>query len=113
MTVSSSHYTVVNGNDVKLDCSIIGMPDITKVTWRKQNETEAHQIDMTNILKYNGSTLSEPSLTIYKVSFKDDGVYYCQAGNSYANRTSQGVTLTVTGGNYCLYLRIRVGFIVY
>lgn len=109
MTVSSSHYTIVYGNDVKLDCSIIGMPDITKVTWSMQNETEANQINMTNILKYNGSTLSSPSLTIYKVTFEDDGVYYCQAGNSYANRTSQAVRLTVTSGNCYLYLRIWLG----
>ncbi|XP_052087871.1 uncharacterized protein LOC127724909 [Mytilus californianus] len=61
-----------------------------------QKETEAHQIDVTNILKYNGATLSVPSLTIFNVTIEDDGIYFCEAGNSYEIRTSQEVALTVT-----------------
>ncbi|XP_052087167.1 mucin-3A-like [Mytilus californianus] len=96
LTVSSTNYKIVYGDDVELECNITGRPDITKVTWSMQKETEEHQIDMTNILKYNGSTLSEPSLMIYNVTFEDDGIYFCEAGNSYENKTSLEVKLTVT-----------------
>ncbi|CAC5368561.1 HMCN [Mytilus coruscus] len=79
LTVSSTYYTVVYGNDVELKCNITGRPDITKVTWSMQKGTGEHQINMANILKYNGSTLSEPSLTIYNLIFEDDGIYFCGA----------------------------------
>jgi hypothetical protein len=53
-----------------------------------------------NINKYSGSTVGNPSLTIFNTVSDDIGVYRCLANNVVGTGQSQDTTLTVDGGEW-------------
>jgi len=54
-------------------------------------------VDMNNTNKYGGSSVSQPSLTIFSLIFDDAAKYFCHGNNDYDERTSLAVSLTVFG----------------
>lgn len=60
-------------------------------------------IDITNTLKYQGSIILNPALTILDTHFEDQGNYYCYGENDVDCKNSSFTVLTVFGGKCNLY----------
>ncbi|CAC5400551.1 HMCN [Mytilus coruscus] len=63
LTVSSTYFTVVYGNDVELKCNITGRPDITKVTWNPTLTTTTAQTPGTTSTSTTSTIIQNPETT--------------------------------------------------
>ena len=71
----------------------------TVVFWQRIVNGQPTSINF-NSNKYSGSTVSNPSLTIFSTVSEDIGVYRCLATNVVGTGQSQDTTLTVDGGKW-------------
>ncbi|VDH91359.1 Hypothetical predicted protein, partial [Mytilus galloprovincialis] len=96
VTVGQSQYTANYGQTVTMICTIQANPMVTSVYWRKFVNGNATSINMNN-LRYTGSTLGSPSLTIAALGISDKGHYECSAQNSVGTGRSGQTYLDVIG----------------
>ncbi|XP_071150591.1 hemicentin-1-like [Mytilus edulis] len=82
---------------MQLECNIESTPNHTNVYWQKQANGTVINITSSSPGFY-GSTISLPSLTIFRVSTDDAGQYTCFAVNLVGTGKSQPTTLKVIGG---------------
>ncbi|KAK7459750.1 hypothetical protein BaRGS_00038933 [Batillaria attramentaria] len=92
VTVGATSYTMTSGESLTIPCSFDANPGATVVTWTKNSQ----RIDVLNSVgKYGGSTVLNPSLTIFGLSSTDAGLYVCGVENSAGPGYSSDVTLVV------------------
>ncbi|XP_021345496.1 hemicentin-1-like, partial [Mizuhopecten yessoensis] len=96
-TVAQTAYTIITGASVTLQCSVFGTPAVTGVTWTRTFTNGASNTISINSQKYAGSTVNNPSLTIFNTDSNDQGTYVCTATNTLGSGQSQTVSLSVTG----------------
>ncbi|XP_063440667.1 hemicentin-1-like isoform X5 [Mytilus trossulus] len=96
VTVTTSAYMVNVDSSITLECQVTADPTHSSVYWQKVigNNTETLTI---NGGKYNGSSVSNPNLTISNTQFSDAGSYYCYARNMLGVGSSTQIILAVTG----------------
>ncbi|VDH97621.1 Hypothetical predicted protein [Mytilus galloprovincialis] len=96
VTVTTSAYIVDVNSSITLDCQVTANPTHTSVFWQKVTGGNTETIYIHGG-KYNGSSISNPSLNISDVEFSDAGTYYCYARNSVGTGSSTQVVLAVSG----------------
>ncbi|CAC5386736.1 unnamed protein product [Mytilus coruscus] len=105
VTIPQSSYSVFIGNSVTLICNVTSDFEILNIYWERtveyNNESSVLTIDslmLSNLsTKYSGSKNNTPSLTIFDVEKKDEGIYTCFASNEYEVGNSSDINLTVNG----------------
>lgn len=97
MTVSQPNYNVVIGNTVTLECTVSANPFQTSVSWQKIQNGVTSNVNTGLVVKYSGSTVNNPSLTITNTDTTDSANYVCTATNSVGTGTSSQTSLSVTG----------------
>lgn len=100
VSVPTTHSFTL-GTTATLQCSVTASPLHTRVYWAKLNaQNQPVNIDMgtNNNNKYQGSTVSNPSLTILNTVAADSGRYVCYAVNIVGTGQSGTTTLDITGG---------------
>ncbi|OWF56211.1 Titin [Mizuhopecten yessoensis] len=80
VTVQQTQYSIVTGNDVTIQCTVTADPAHNNVFWERTIGGNTNQITIDN-LKYSGSQLNSPSLTILSATSADSGLYVCKASN--------------------------------
>ena len=98
--LSKTTDDVIYGSSITLSCTIVSqIPAATNVYWQVTNNGQTTQIVVASSGgKYSGSTLTNPSLTIYNAVFSDGGLYRCFAQNLVGTGQSSELTLTIAGG---------------
>ncbi|XP_033751333.1 hemicentin-1-like isoform X17 [Pecten maximus] len=96
-TVSQTAYTIITGASVTLQCTVFGTPSVTGVTWTRTYSNGVSTTIGVNGQKYAGSSVNNPSLTIFNADSSDQGTYVCTATNSLGSGQSPSVSLSVTG----------------
>ncbi|CAG2194107.1 unnamed protein product [Mytilus edulis] len=79
-----------SGQAITIQCSYISNPKASHVKWSKGNQGIT-----VDDYKYNGGSLSNPSLTIINLAASDQGSYRCSVVNSVGQGDSSYVTLSV------------------
>ncbi|VDI76862.1 hemicentin [Mytilus galloprovincialis] len=97
VTVSQPNYNVVIGNTVTLECTVSANPFQTSVSWQKIQNGVTSNVNTGLVVKYSGSTVNNPSLTITNTDTTDSANYVCTATNSVGTGTSSQTSLSVTG----------------
>ena len=100
VTVGQNQYSGSFGQTVTMVCTVQANPTETSVYWRKLVNGQMITIDMNNV-RYTGSTVGSPSLTISALELSDEGYYQCYAQNSVGTGQSQQTSLRVL----CKYLQ--------
>lgn len=102
VTLTSTQFPVIVGNDIVLGCNVISNPTHTEVYWVFTNNAgQATTItSSTNTVKYGGVTIQSPSLVLRNADFSDIGKYICYAKNSIGTGNSEEATLEVAGRKY-------------
>ena len=95
--VSLTSYDVIVTDNVTLLCNITATPEVIRVMWTRNTTNEAFPIIVDGV-KYDGSTVDKPSLTILKVTNDNEGWYTCLAENVIGKTTSAHIFLNVSGG---------------
>ena len=94
--LSQSVYSVNNGGQVTLGCTVTSTSQVTSVFWQRNvNGFVTTITSNTNTNKYSGSTVNNPSLTIFNSASSDAGTYTCFASNGFGTGTSTSTSLTV------------------
>ncbi|XP_060068235.1 hemicentin-1-like [Ylistrum balloti] len=96
-TVAQTSYSIVTGASITLQCSVFGTPAVTSVSWTRTYTNGVSSTISVAGQKYSGSTVSNPSLTIFNADSNDQASYICTATNSLGSGQSQAVSLSVTG----------------
>ncbi|XP_052103233.1 hemicentin-1-like [Mytilus californianus] len=96
VTVAQNQYSANYGQTVTMVCTVQANPTETSVYWRKLVNGQMTSIDMNNV-RYTGSTVGSPSLTISALELSDEGYYQCYAQNSVGTGSSQQTFLDVIG----------------
>ena len=77
---------------------MVADPLHTSVTWKKIVGGSSNDIFVANSGgKYEGSSVSSPSLVINNAAFSDQGTYVCHATNSVGTGQSTQVVVAVAG----------------
>ncbi|XP_071159627.1 hemicentin-1-like isoform X20 [Mytilus edulis] len=97
VTVLQPNYNVVIGNTVTLECTVSANPFQTSVSWQKIQNGVTSNVNTGLVVKYSGSTVNNPSLTITNTDTTDSANYVCTATNSVGTGTSSQTSLSVTG----------------
>lgn len=98
VNILSPSYSILYGNRITIECTINSNPPHTIVVWQKIVNGVPNILNLGNSAKYSGGTINTPSLTILNTVTEDSGTYRCTATNVVGTGSSQGTTLTVTGG---------------
>ena len=86
MISSTNIVEGTTGKTIRLECSHVSNPKPISSFWKK-NGAEIAMHDKNSVAsKYNGSTISEPSLTIFNTDLSDSGIYEC----GFVNRIGIG-----------------------
>ncbi|XP_069133962.1 serine-rich adhesin for platelets-like isoform X35 [Argopecten irradians] len=96
VTIAQNAYSVTTGQSITLVCTVSATPTHTNVFWQRIDNGVASTLNIDGV-KYSGSTVNGPSLTINSASSNDATVYTCSATNAVGTGTSGQTTLTVTG----------------
>ncbi|VDI64014.1 hemicentin [Mytilus galloprovincialis] len=99
VTIPSSTYSVLLGNQISITCTVSGSPSATNVYWMKQqtNGGSFSNVDIAGNNRYSGGTLSSPTLVINSAQFSDEGNYRCHGVNAAGDANSIVTNLDVTG----------------
>ncbi|CAG2238632.1 unnamed protein product [Mytilus edulis] len=89
---SSDTIKVSTGDTVQLKCVHESYPDPSAVFWKRDGE----RLNV-SVSKYNGSTINEPSLTIYNTELLDAGTYVCVVVNEIGTGYSSEIQLKIKG----------------
>lgn len=89
---------VVEGTNVTIQCYVSPSSEVINITWDRNNST----LDIQGNDRYDGGTISSPSLEIYFVQENDDGNYTCKAVNPVGIGKSLPIRLQVLPGKYYL-----------
>lgn len=81
-----------------LECIIVSTTNLTDVYWQHLYNGTIRNITSSSPNVLYGSTITEPTLTIRRVTTEDSGEYICVAVNSVGTGKSQPTILTVLGG---------------
>lgn len=104
VTIPSSSFTAVYGNDITIPCQITGAnPGVTAVTWYKVNNQQVSTINIGDPASYSGGTVATPALTIRNVNNADGGFYRCTATNQVGTGQSSDAQLLIQGGRMFCY----------
>lgn len=99
--VIGSGSAVVYGGSVTITCSISSNPIAQTMYWQKTVGGVSTTLDIASNPRFQGGTLTNPSLTITSVTLDDRGEYRCFATNIVGTGQSGAAVLDVTGGK-CL-----------
>ena len=95
-----SYSALIGSNSVTITCFVSGTPSASSVSWTKTQNGVQTTLDITNSNgKYQGGTVSTPSLTIRNIVQNDEANYVCSATNLVGTASSQTAFLDVTGGD--------------
>ncbi|CAG2253540.1 HMCN [Mytilus edulis] len=89
VTVLQPSYSITVGDSVTLECTVTSVLPVTSVQWQRNVGGL--------VVKYSGSTVNNPSLTITNTDTTDSANYVCTATNSVGTGTSSQTSLSVTG----------------
>ncbi|XP_071150580.1 hemicentin-1-like [Mytilus edulis] len=89
-------YNLDYGNDLTLECVIISTPYHFNVYWQKLSNGTITNIT-SDIPGVHGATMTQPSLTIFRVTLEASGQYTCFAVNIAGTGKSEPTTVTVIG----------------
>lgn len=98
--VIGSGSAVVYGGQVTISCSISSNPSAQSMSWQKTLGGVTTTLDIGINPRYQGGTLSDPSLTISNVNLDDKGDYRCLATNIVGTGQSGPAVIDVTGGKH-------------
>ena len=99
VNVQQEKYSVHQGDSLKVICSWSGVPSATSVLWKKYVAGSPTDIIVANSNgKYDGASISSPSLIINSAYQDDEATYLCTATNAEGTSNSQPVKVEVTGG---------------
>lgn len=98
--VIGSGSAVVYGGQVTISCSISSNPSAQSMSWQKTLGGVTTTLDIGINPRYQGGTLSNPSLTISNVNLDDKGDYRCLATNIVGTGQSGPAVIDVTGGKH-------------
>lgn len=73
--VESFLYSANISQDSVLHCDLLYGSSLSSVYWQHNGLNLTYSSN-----KYNGSTIDSPSLSIYNVTYDDDGEYTCNVG---------------------------------
>ena len=100
VVIPQRQYNVDYGRSVTLTCTVTANPIHTVVYWNKIFGGVATRINVENSNnKYNGSTVTGPSLTINNLVLTDEASYICFATNGVGTGQSAPTSVNVAGGN--------------
>ncbi|XP_060079143.1 hemicentin-1-like [Ylistrum balloti] len=97
VVVAVPNYSVLTGSSVTLVCTVTATPSHSSVQWIRVVNGANQAVNIGNSGKYEGSSVSVPSLTINGAQSSDQGQYVCTATNSVGTGQSSVTTLSVTG----------------
>jgi hypothetical protein len=97
MTISSTTtiFTGVIDDSIKIPCSYIANPNATDVKWKKIVENNPNTVLTIDGYKYTGGMLHQSDLYIYALDATDNGFYQCLATNQVGTGESNIVQLIV------------------
>lgn len=101
--VIGSGSAVVYGGNITIACSISSNPSAQSVSWQKTVNGATTTLNINGNQRYQGGTLSNPSLTIYNVNLADKGEYRCVATNIVGSGQSGPAIVDVTGSKTFLH----------
>jgi hypothetical protein len=85
------------GKTIRLECSHVSNPEPIRSFWKKNGvDITMHEINSV-ANKYNGSTLSEPSLTIFNTDLSDSGIYECGFENAIGIGYGSSIQVVIRG----------------
>ncbi|XP_069133871.1 basement membrane-specific heparan sulfate proteoglycan core protein-like [Argopecten irradians] len=96
VSVPISAFSVDRGGQVVLPCNVVADPSATSVYWTSTVSDATNQITAA-APKYEGSSPTNPSLTIKNLVDQDQGSYRCHATNSVGTGQSELTNLVVFG----------------
>ncbi|XP_052062340.1 hemicentin-1-like [Mytilus californianus] len=96
VTIPRNSYDVILGENVTIGCEISSHPPSTKVSWQRKVTGEFTPIIIDRV-RFSGSSVANPSLTISFVTFEDDGEYICVVDNFVGEGESNSSILLVIG----------------
>ncbi|XP_063442513.1 hemicentin-1-like [Mytilus trossulus] len=96
ITIPQNSYDVILGENVTIACEISSHPPPTKVSWQYKVAGDFTPITIDDV-RFSGSSVANPSLTISFVTFEDDGVYICVVDNFVGEGKSNLTILSVIG----------------
>ncbi|XP_052695105.1 hemicentin-1-like isoform X2 [Crassostrea angulata] len=100
INVDRSTYSVYTGDDVIFSVSIFSMPDAMNITWMFSTINSYSYyyyaaLDLTSDVRYDGGTVSSPSLVIRNVTLSDGGYYLLGLTNVDGTIYSSRISLSV------------------
>lgn len=104
INVARSTYSVYTGDDVILSVSIFSMPYAMNITWMFSTINSYSYyyyaaLDLTSDVRYDGGTVSSPSLVIRNVTLSDGGYYLLGLTNVDGTIYSSRISLSVQKSN--------------
>ena len=104
----NTSYTVEVGQSVTLGCRIVtALPSATNVYWSRFINNAYDRVAIDNV-RYFGSTVGNPNLTITNVALSDATSYQCSATNTAGTGNSAMAMLLVTGSEYSKVFPLHV-----
>lgn len=94
------NYQVEIGQNVVVVCTVTSNPAHTTVQWKRVNNNQETNLDISDSSQYQNGNLQNPSLTILNAATDDEGYYRCTATNSVGTGTSALSYVDVTGSKY-------------
>lgn len=103
--MATSEYSVAYGTTITLECAPSGDFNPKSIYWQRRTKDNAVENILINRSKYNGSTVSSPSLIIHDVDQTDCGIYFCTADSDDETKVIRGddVSLYVQGLSNIIY----------
>lgn len=99
--IVKSSYFVNRGEDITLQCTVSSNGALQQVFWTKDINGDITVLEIG--IRYHGSSVINPSLTVSNVANADEGIYSCFASNSIGIGSSQPTILNVTGSKHIFY----------